>query len=224
MILSSGSEADGRVTNRPLIAHPPTTMSTVYVDEATGSDETGKGTQELPFKSLAFAVYSGGGLDNAKYLIRKDATTDYDEATQSALKKAKKGADGIEKKKKKAEELAAREDNEKKAERERKEKLLEESKKVVLEEDSALSKATKVRAWDQVLPGLRCLTEDMHVDEDRERCSTQRREGPCFRMGPSPEITERYHLHRSTRRYGVPPVRSIRSRCEHGYRSHPLVV
>ena len=119
-------------------------MSTVYVDEASGSDEAGKGTRELPFKSLAFAVYSSDGLANTKYLIRKDSTADYDEATQSALKKAKKGADGIEKKKKKAEELAAREDNEKKAERERKEKLLEESKKIVLEEDPALPKAAKV--------------------------------------------------------------------------------
>jgi asparaginyl-tRNA synthetase len=122
------------------------TMSTLYVDEATGSDETGKGTQELPYKSLAFAVYSSAGLDNVKYLIRKDATTDYDEATQSALKKAKKGADGIEKKKKKAEELAAREDNEKKAERERKEKLLDESKKIVLEEDPALPEAIRVNS------------------------------------------------------------------------------
>ena len=120
-------------------------MSTVYVDEAVGSDETGKGTQELPYKSLAFAVYSGGGLDNIKYLIRKDATADYEETTQSALKKAKKGADGIEKKRKKAEELAAREDTEKKAEKEKKEKLLEESKKIVLEEDPALPKAVKVR-------------------------------------------------------------------------------
>ena len=117
-------------------------MSTVYVDEAAGSDETGKGTQELPYKSLAFAVYSSGG---AKYLIRKDTTADYNEATQSALKKATKGADGIEKKRKKAEELAAREDGEKKAERERKEKLLEESKKIVLEEDLALPKAVRVR-------------------------------------------------------------------------------
>jgi len=119
-------------------------MSTVYIDEATGSDETGKGTQELPFKSLAFAVYSSNGPDGVKYLIRKDATADYNDATQSALKKAKKGSDGIKKKMKKTEELAAREDDEKKAERERKENLLEESKKIVLEEDPALSKATKV--------------------------------------------------------------------------------
>lgn len=124
-------------------------MSTVCVDEAAGSDETGKGTQELPYKSLAFAIFSNTGLDNVKYLIRKDATADYDEATQSALKKSKKGADGLEKKRKKAEELAAREDSERKAERERKEKLLEESKKIVLEEDTALPKATRVQSRHQ---------------------------------------------------------------------------
>jgi asparaginyl-tRNA synthetase len=126
-------------------------MSSVHIDEAAGSDETGKGTQELPFKTLAFAVYSSDGLENVKYLTRKNATTEYDEATQSALKKAKKGADGIEKKKKKAEELAAREDGEKRAERERKEKLLEESKKIVLEEDPALPNAVKVQSRCKML-------------------------------------------------------------------------
>lgn len=138
-------------------------MSSVYIDEAIGSDETGKGTQELPFKSLAFAVYSSDGKDNVKYLIRKDATTDYDEATQSALKKAKKGADGIEKKKKKAEELAAREDSEKKAERERKEKLLEESKKIILEEDPALSKATKVSSRYHSMLEHQGLAHSLHI-------------------------------------------------------------
>ena len=143
-------------------------MSTAYIDETTGSDETGKGTQELPFKSLAFAVYSSDGADKVKYLIRKDATIDYGEATQSALKKAKKGADGIEKKRKKAEELAAREDSEKKAERERKEKLLEESKKIVLEEDPALSKATKVDSAVLTLPDFGRLTDNPH----RQRSGT----------------------------------------------------
>ena len=138
-----------------LISSSFITMSTLHVDEASGSDEAGKGTQELPYKSLAFAVYSGSGLESAKYLIRKDATTDYDSPTQSALKKAKKGADGIEKKKNKAEELAAREDSEKKAERERKEKLLEESKKIVLEEDPALPEAIRVQSRHQTRLKLR---------------------------------------------------------------------
>ncbi|KAH8103470.1 asparaginyl-tRNA synthetase [Cristinia sonorae] len=117
-------------------------MSTIHIDEAAGSDDTGKGTPELPYQSLAFAVYSH---PTASYLIRKDSAGTYEEPTQSALKKAKKGADGIEKKKKKAEELAEREAKEKKEERERREKLLEESKKIVLQEDPALPAAKKAK-------------------------------------------------------------------------------
>ncbi|THG94682.1 hypothetical protein EW026_g6838 [Hermanssonia centrifuga] len=89
-------------------------MSAIHIDETSGSDETGKGTPELPYQSLAFAIYTNSA---SAYLIRKDPTTAYDEPTQSALKKAKKGADGLEKKRKKAEELAEREAKEKSDER-----------------------------------------------------------------------------------------------------------
>ncbi|EJF60667.1 asparaginyl-tRNA synthetase [Dichomitus squalens LYAD-421 SS1] len=117
-------------------------MAPIYVDEAAGSDDTGKGSQEAPYQSLAFALYTH---PDGQFQIRKDADTPYDEPTQSALKKAKKGADGIEKKKKKAEELAQREAKEKAEARERKEKKLEESKKIVLQEDPGLPKATKAK-------------------------------------------------------------------------------
>lgn len=116
-------------------------MSSIYVDESSGSDETGKGTQELPYQTLAFALFSHPGTS---LLTRKDATGIYDEPTQSSLKKAKKGAEGLEKKKKKAEELAARDAEQKALERERKGKLIEESKKIVLTEDISLPKAIKV--------------------------------------------------------------------------------
>ncbi|CAL1711741.1 unnamed protein product [Somion occarium] len=116
-------------------------MSTIYIDETAGSDDTGKGTQELPYQSIAFALFTHGA--DTKVLIRKDSSAAYEEPTQSALKKAKKGADGLEKKRKRAEELAEREAKEKHAEREKREKLLEESKKVVLQEDASLPKATK---------------------------------------------------------------------------------
>ena len=85
-------------------------MAPIHVDESTGSDETGKGTPEAPYQSLAFALYTH---PDGPYVIRKDASGTYEEPTQSALKKAKKGADGIEKKRKKAEELAEREAKEK---------------------------------------------------------------------------------------------------------------
>ncbi|KAJ3983724.1 asparaginyl-tRNA synthetase [Lentinula detonsa] len=117
-------------------------MSTIYIDEATDSDTTGQGTESQHCQSLAFAVFTTA---DAKYLIRKDANTPYDEPTQSALKKAKKGADELEKKRKKAEELAEREAKEKGEEREKRERLLEESKSVVLTEDTSLPKAIKAK-------------------------------------------------------------------------------
>jgi asparaginyl-tRNA synthetase len=119
-------------------------MATFYIDEFTGLDETEKGTQESPYKSLAFAVFSAAGTVSPTYLIRKDSSVEYDPPTQSALKKAIKGAEGLEKKRKKAEESATREANEKKAEREKREKLLADSKKIVLVEDTELPKAIKV--------------------------------------------------------------------------------
>ncbi|OBZ69748.1 Asparagine--tRNA ligase, cytoplasmic [Grifola frondosa] len=117
-------------------------MATIHIDESAGSDESGKGTAELPYQTLAFALFTHTG---ATYVIRKDAAGTYEEPTQSALKKAKKGADGLEKKRKKAEELAEREAKEKSEERERRERLLEESKKIVLEEDASLPAAVKAK-------------------------------------------------------------------------------
>ncbi|KAF9477897.1 asparaginyl-tRNA synthetase [Pholiota conissans] len=117
-------------------------MSPFYVDETAGSDETGQGTQAAPYQSLALAVYNHG--ESAAFQIRKAPDAAYDEPTQSALKKAKKNAGGIEKKKKKQEELAEREAKEKSEEKERREKLLEDSKKIVLVEDASLPKATKI--------------------------------------------------------------------------------
>ena len=113
-----------------------------YIDEAAGSDVTGQGTQQDPYQTLGFAVYS---QPEGSFLIRKDSTVEYAEPTQSSLKKAKKTADGIEKKKKKQEEQEERDKKAKGEEKEKREKLLEESKKIVLEEDSWLPKAQKVK-------------------------------------------------------------------------------
>ena len=117
-------------------------MSTIYIDEAAGSDATGSGSQEAPYASLGFAVFTHGST--TAFQIRKDATATYDEPTQSSLKKAKKTAEGMEKKRKKQEELAAKETKEKVDEKEKRDKLLEDSKKIVLVEDESLPKAIKV--------------------------------------------------------------------------------
>jgi asparaginyl-tRNA synthetase len=120
-------------------------MSTYYIDETAGSDETGVGSIEKPFQSLAFALFKAGA-ETPKLLSRKDPNSEYDEPTQSSLKKARKNADGLEKKRKKAEELAERAATAQNADRERREKALEESRKIVLKEDESLPKAVTVRA------------------------------------------------------------------------------
>jgi hypothetical protein len=118
-------------------------MSTLFIDETAGSDDTGNGTAEAPYQTLAFAFFTAGDPPPTLRL-RKDPNTEWDEPTQSALKKARKGAEGLEKKKKRAAELAERDAGTQAAERERKERALEESKKIVLTEDASLPKAKTV--------------------------------------------------------------------------------
>jgi asparaginyl-tRNA synthetase len=118
-------------------------MAPIYVDETAGSDLTGVGSQEAPYQSLAYALFTQG--HSVTVLIRKDPSADYEEPTQSALKKAKKGADGLEKKRKKAEELAEREARARGEDREKRERLLEESRKIQLVEDATLPTAIRVR-------------------------------------------------------------------------------
>lgn len=145
-------------------------MSTFYIDESTGSDEQGKGSQEQPYKSLSFAIFSAAGLEDSKYLIRKDSTLEFDEPTKSGLKKAIKDAEGLAKKKKKAEEAAAQDASKEKAEKEKREKLLEDSKQIVLKENEDLPKAVKVRDYTVFV--------DNFIDFDfvcRPRLSTQSR-------------------------------------------------
>jgi asparaginyl-tRNA synthetase len=116
-------------------------MAAIHVDETSGSDIVGTGTADKPYQTLGFAVFNHG---SESFLTRKDSSGTYEEPTQSSLKKARKTAEGIEKKRKKQEELAEREAKEKGEEKEKREKLLEDSKKIVLVEDSALPKAIKV--------------------------------------------------------------------------------
>ncbi|KAI9511494.1 asparaginyl-tRNA synthetase [Russula earlei] len=118
-------------------------MASVHVDEAAGSDLTGDGSQQAPYQSLAFALFTQG--QSANVLVRKDPTIEYAEPTQSSLKKAKKGADGLEKKRRKAEELAQQAAQALNDERDKRERLLEGSKKVQLVEDASLPSAIRVK-------------------------------------------------------------------------------
>ncbi|KIM66127.1 hypothetical protein SCLCIDRAFT_14521 [Scleroderma citrinum Foug A] len=116
-------------------------MSTIYIDQTSGVDAGGRGTIDQPYQTLAYAIFStpAGAAEGTQYQIRKGPNADYDVPTQSATKKAKKDAQGLEKKRLKAEadERDARERQEKR------EKRLEESKKIFLVEDPSLPTPTK---------------------------------------------------------------------------------
>lgn len=122
-------------------------MSTIYIDEASGTDEQGTGTQNAPYKTLAYALFKhedpSTPASTTTYQSRKSGETPYDAPTDSALKKAKKGAEGLRKKAAKAAEIAEREAKER-ADADRR---LEESKKIVLVEDESLPQAVKVRIF-----------------------------------------------------------------------------
>lgn len=79
-------------------------MSTLYVNANTGADTpSSQGTQEAPYQSAAYALYVNA---DAKLQVYKEATEEtpagYFEISASALKKAKKGAEGLKKKDEKA--------------------------------------------------------------------------------------------------------------------------
>lgn len=119
-------------------------MSAVYVNEKTGQDVADAGTEAAPFLTAAYALFTKG--DDVTIQVYKwpdDEPEGYYPITASAMKKAKKNAEGL---KKKAEKAAAKPETvaEKKA-----------APEITFTEDSSLPKATNIK--------LRLIGE--HVDE-----------------------------------------------------------
>lgn len=86
----------------------------LYIKDSTGVDElTITGTKEQPFKTPAFALFANvtnNGTDAAepKLFVFKDEENGFVEITASALKKARKGVEGLKKKAIKAKEQEAK--------------------------------------------------------------------------------------------------------------------
>ncbi|OBA20292.1 asparaginyl-tRNA synthetase [Metschnikowia bicuspidata var. bicuspidata NRRL YB-4993] len=77
-------------------------MSQVYVNEASGTDTAGAGSQQQPFQTPAYALFASPEAQVLVYKQKEDsADFEYVEISASALKKAKKGADGLRKKQEK---------------------------------------------------------------------------------------------------------------------------
>ncbi|KAK5103782.1 asparagine--tRNA ligase [Lithohypha guttulata] len=116
-----------------------------YVDEVAGrDDDSAVGTPTAPYQTLLFAMKMHPP-ESSSYLVKKasaaDEAAEYKNASDTALKKAKKIYEGWKRKQDKSSdlEIKARE------EEMRRLAILEEAKKVVLDEDSSLPAAKRIR-------------------------------------------------------------------------------
>ncbi|ODV61248.1 asparagine--tRNA ligase DED81 [Ascoidea rubescens DSM 1968] len=116
-------------------------MSSYYISDA-GVDDLSKadGSQLKPFKTPAFAIFNDESF--AKLYILKDS--EFAEISPSALKKAKKGAEGLKKKQLKQKQI---EEQKKKKEADELAKSLE-SMNITITEDKSLPKAHKIKIRD----------------------------------------------------------------------------
>ncbi|CAE6490332.1 asparagine--tRNA ligase [Rhizoctonia solani] len=122
----------------------------VYVDETTGSDDKGDGSEASPYVTPVAALGGPQGTEVAIF-IRKGPSDEYAPISGAALKRAKKGLEQQKEKAKKAEAAAAKEAQE----RQREAQKLEESKKIVLKEDPSLPSAIKASTKIQGCTELR---------------------------------------------------------------------
>lgn len=127
-------------------------MSLVYVNEKSGSDsaETA-GTEQQPFQTPAFALFVKPDAKVLVYKQKEDSEDfEYVEISASALKKAKKGADGLKKKQEKQLKLA----EEQKKKQEEASKKMAELDLIKIVEDKSLPEAKRIK--------LRSLQENIN--------------------------------------------------------------
>lgn len=127
-------------------------MSLVYVNEKSGSDsaETA-GTEQQPFQTPAFALLVKPDAKVLVYKQKEDSEDfEYVEISASALKKAKKGADGLKKKQEKQLKLA----EEQKKKQEEASKKMAELDLIKIVEDKSLPEAKRIK--------LRSLQENIN--------------------------------------------------------------
>ncbi|KAJ2104409.1 asparagine--tRNA ligase [Coemansia sp. S100] len=127
----------------------------LFVDETTGSDETGSGTKCTPYQTSVAAVAVIVSMPEEKQAsfkiaVKKAGEAEYVEITASALKKARKSHEIAAKKAKKQAEQSSKDKEQNEAKEAEEQRRLDESKKVVLVEDASLVVAQQIRIQDSV--------------------------------------------------------------------------
>ncbi|KAK4054807.1 asparagine--tRNA ligase [Microbotryomycetes sp. JL201] len=126
------------------------TAATYHVSEASGNDETGDGTQDKPYKTVVGAMIARQS-DSINIIVKQPGDdTQYEPATSSAIKKAKKLYLQHTNKLARQEELRKRDETDGAAKRAAEQKKLEDAKKVVIEQPTARATRIKInRAVDK---------------------------------------------------------------------------
>lgn len=123
----------------------------IYVDDATGVDETTtSGKETEPFKTLEFAAYHTNTTKANTYIFKQRKEGKWEDATSTAVKKAKKGYEvALRKAAKQAEAAARLEEEEKKREASRL-AAEQEAKSIVLKQDLSLPQAKPIKLRDTI--------------------------------------------------------------------------
>ncbi|CAG8631542.1 4285_t:CDS:2 [Paraglomus occultum] len=114
-----------------------------FINETTGSDETGTGTKGNPYKTAVAAIQGHGS--NVKVFVWKPEENEFKPISDTALKKAKKRVEDIARKQKKIEEQNAAKAEKERLKQEEELRKIEEAKSIVLKEDPSLPPAKKIK-------------------------------------------------------------------------------
>lgn len=122
----------------------------LYIKESTGVDElTAAGTKEQPFKTAAFALFAAQqnnteAAEPKLFIFKEEEDNDFLEISASALKKARKGCDGLKKKAIKQKEQAAKQEQQAADNAAKQMAALQ----ITIEEDKSLPVAKKFKIQD----------------------------------------------------------------------------
>lgn len=113
----------------------------VYVNDKTGTDAPDHGSEAAPYATAAYAVYTSADESVMVFKDEGEEPAGYVAISASALKKAKKGAEGLKKKAEKAEKAAG----EKAEKAKRDEELAKKFADIKIVEDESLPAARRVK-------------------------------------------------------------------------------
>lgn len=125
--------------------HQSKSTMSLYINESTGVDNsTVTGSESHPFQTPAYALFTARDQEQEPKLFvykKADGEEGYVEITASALKKARKGSDGLKKK------LAKQQEQDKKKQEQEANDVARklEAMKITIQEDTSLPKAEKVK-------------------------------------------------------------------------------